>query len=297
VTRVSALITTYNHERFVAQAVESVLHQTFRDFEVLIADDGSRDRTVDIARGASGTGSLIESGPHLGFPGNWARGLAGCGGELVAFLSGDDTWMDDHLAVAVAALDAHPAAAFSYSYNEHVDEQLRPLSGDPGVVPDHPSGWVDPSRLLGPNVLETHSVVVRRAAIETVGGIDGSLLLADVDLFLRLARHYQVVHTGEVTARYRRHDSGMSRDPQLMLEGWLAVLERHLDGAGPLSRRRLLAGRYADAADEQARLRGSAGSPDAVRRNLVRAVRTWPPVLFDRRCRSAARVALQPAAR
>jgi glycosyltransferase involved in cell wall biosynthesis len=291
VPRVTALITAFNHEPFVTEAVDSVLRQTFRDFEIVIADDGSQDGTVDAARRSAGSRVNFTDQAHLGYSGNWARGLSACKGELVAFLSGDDTWLEHHLETAVAALDAHPDAAFSYAYNEHVDECLRPLPGGAHVTdPNPPSGSVDPLRLLITNAIETHSVVVRRGAVEAVGGPDSSLLFADVDLFLRLAERYQIVHTRQITARYRRHDAGMSRDPQVMLEGWLALYSRHLDGSPPPVRRRLLATRYLDAAHAQARV-GHASSLS--RRNLRMAIQTWPPVALDRRSRAIARRALR----
>ena len=240
------------------------------------------------ARRSAGSRARFTDQAHLGYSGNWARGLSACRGELVAFLSGDDTWLDRHLEIAVAALDAHPDASFSYSYNEHVDEQLRPLPGAQVTDPNPPSGSVDPLRLLITNAIETHSVVVRRGAVEAVGGPDPSLLFADADLFLRLAQRYQIVHTGQITARYRRHDTGMSRDPQLMLEGWIALYGRHLSRSPSPVRRRLLAARYLDAAQAQARL----GHALALR-NLRMAIRMWPPVAFDRRSRAITRCAIR----
>jgi glycosyltransferase involved in cell wall biosynthesis len=290
VPRVTVLITTFNHEPFVAESVESVLRQTFRDFEIVIADDGSRDGTIAAAHRSAGSGARFTDQAHLGYSGNWARGLSACGGELVAFLSGDDTWLDRHLETAVAALDAHPDAVLSYSYNEHVDEWLRPLPGARVTEPHPPSGSVDPRRLLITNAIETHSVVVRRGAVEAVGGPDPSLLFADVDLFLRLAQRYKIVHTGQITARYRRHDTGMSRDPQLMLEGWIALYRRHLDGSRSPVRRRLLAARYLDAAHAQARVGHALGLS---RRNLRMAIQMWPPVALDRRSRAIARRAIR----
>jgi hypothetical protein len=136
-------------------------------------------------------------------------------------------------------------------------------------------------------------VVVRRSAVEAAGGPDPSLLFADVDLFLRLAQRHLIVHTGQTTARYRRHDTGMSQDPQLMLEGWIALYRRHLDGSRSPVRRRLLAARYLDAAHAQARV----GHPVGLsRRNLRLAIQMWPPVALDRRSRTIARCAIRRSA-
>ena len=106
--RVSVIVTTYNSGRYVGETLASVAAQTFRDFEVVVADDGSSDDTREIAR-ASGVVSDIVTGPNLGIGGNWARAFSHSSGELVAFIAGDDRWLPEHLETTVAAFERDPS--------------------------------------------------------------------------------------------------------------------------------------------------------------------------------------------
>src|ERR1043165_8139265 len=102
--RVSVLLTAYNREAFIADAIESVLVQTFTDFELLIVDDGSTDRTVEIARRYlhDSRGRLVQNEPNLGqFPNrNYAAQLAR--GEYLKFHDSDDLMYPHCLAVMIA---------------------------------------------------------------------------------------------------------------------------------------------------------------------------------------------------
>lgn len=110
----SVLIDTYNHERFIAQAMESVLAQTFpaRDMEIIVADDGSTDRTQEIIqRYVRENGSRIrylrkENGGQASV---FNAAIPECRGEIIAFLDGDDWWEPEKLATVAREFDRHPA--------------------------------------------------------------------------------------------------------------------------------------------------------------------------------------------
>jgi glycosyltransferase involved in cell wall biosynthesis len=291
VARVSVLITTYNHQRFIGDALASVMHQTFRDFDVVVADDGSIDGTLDVVR-SFGDEIHVVTGPNIGFPANWARAFSHCKGEFIALLPGDDTWLPEHLSVAVAALDSHPEVAFSYSYNEHVDEELRPVPGESGEPRDYPTGWIDPRGLLPGNFIEGQSVVVRSRAVQAVGGIDSSLLFVDLDLFVSLANRYPIVYTRRTTAQYRTHAGGMSRNKQAMLEARLALYEKHLGKTWSRARQRLVAGAYFTAAYHQLLEDPTNATVALARRNLMHALRIWPPIALQPRYLAVAGAAL-----
>ena len=116
--RVSVLMTAYNREEFIAEAIESVLAQTFTDFELIIVDDGSKDRTVEIARNYAARDSRIQvvvNERNLGqFPNrNYAASLAT--GEFVKYHDSDDVMYPHCLQVTVPLLTAYPEAAFALS--------------------------------------------------------------------------------------------------------------------------------------------------------------------------------------
>jgi glycosyltransferase involved in cell wall biosynthesis len=107
---VSVLIDTYNHERFIEQAIASVLEQDFpaSDREILVVDDGSTDRTPEIVRKFEPHVRLLRK-PNGGQASAFNAGIPECRGEIIAFLDGDDWWEKEKLSVIVAEFEAHPA--------------------------------------------------------------------------------------------------------------------------------------------------------------------------------------------
>ena len=116
--RVSVLLTTYNRERYVAAAIESVLAQTFEDFELLITDNQSVDRTVEIANryaARDGRIRIVENYRNLGQFGNRNRAATLAHGALLKYHDSDDLMYPHCLAAMVAMLTAHPEAWFGLS--------------------------------------------------------------------------------------------------------------------------------------------------------------------------------------
>jgi Glycosyl transferase family 2 len=111
--RVTALIDTYNHERYIADAIESVLAQDFpsSEIEIIVVDDGSTDSTCDIVRrfvAKSSSRIRLISKPNGGQASAFNAGIPEARGEIIAFLDGDDAWRPDKLSRVVAHFDAHP---------------------------------------------------------------------------------------------------------------------------------------------------------------------------------------------
>jgi glycosyltransferase involved in cell wall biosynthesis len=120
--RVSAIIPVWNAERTIAEAIDSVLAQTFRNFELIVVDDGSTDRTagiIDSYRDRVKVLRSANSGPAT------ARnaGVAVAAGEYLAFLDADDRWMSDMLARTTAILDADPGCAMVYCNLAMIDSK------------------------------------------------------------------------------------------------------------------------------------------------------------------------------
>jgi glycosyltransferase involved in cell wall biosynthesis len=132
--RVSVCIPTYNGARFLPQAVESVLGQTFRDLEIIITDDGSSDSTVEIARGyARGDSRVIveADGSNVGMVENWNRCLCKARGRYVKFLFQDDTLtMPDALGIMVEALDRDDRVSLVAAARSVLDADSRILRTD-----------------------------------------------------------------------------------------------------------------------------------------------------------------------
>ncbi len=112
--RVSVVIPTYNRASLIREALESVFAQTFRDFEVIVVDDGSTDGTVELLKEYEGRIAIIRQ-ENRGAGAARNRGLAEATGEYIAFIDSDDLWMDFKLDLQVAILEGMPDVGFLYS--------------------------------------------------------------------------------------------------------------------------------------------------------------------------------------
>jgi glycosyltransferase involved in cell wall biosynthesis len=200
--KVSVIMPVRDGERFLVEAVESVLAQTLADLELVVVDDGSTDRTPELLRelGArDGRVRLVTQAP---------RGLtpalnAGCEAASAPFLArmdADDVALPDRLERQVAFLDAHPDVALVGGGIELVDEDGREIDREPG--PSAPS-------LLDGNVLVHGTVVMQATAFRELGGyrLDQS---EDYDLWLRLEERFGVAAVAEPVLRYRLHPGQFS---------------------------------------------------------------------------------------
>ena len=222
---VSVVLATYNQAHWLAETIESVRAQTYADWELVVADDGSTDDTAAVVtRFARDHRIRCIAGAHAERAAARNRAIAASTGELVAFLDADDTWHPEKLARQVAALAAAPEAGACYAVARFVDGSGRPL--DVRKPPRALSGLIFP-RLVRGNFIILASMMVRRRCLEAVGAFDATLPVfgcEDWDLWLRLARRYAIVAVDEELVRYRVHD-GNTRAEQVMASG-LAVIDR-----------------------------------------------------------------------
>jgi glycosyltransferase involved in cell wall biosynthesis len=211
---VSVIIPTYNRGPYIAEAIRSVLGQTYPRVEIIVADDGSTDDTRELVA-QFGQGVTYLQLPHRGQPAATRNaGLRATEGEYVAFLDSDDLFLPDKLALQVAALEPHPEAGLAYSngYFFRDDPQVpigRALDGLPT-----PTGDALPDLLRG-NFLTSPVVLVRRACLEVAGFFDEdpALFIAeDYELWLRLSAHFPFVYVLGDVAAIRRHGESISRD-------------------------------------------------------------------------------------
>jgi glycosyltransferase involved in cell wall biosynthesis len=223
---VSVLISAFNSSRFITATIESVLRQTLTDFEILVLDDGSTDDTVERVEAFRDPRIRVSRYPHRGAPAVLNAGLASARGRYVALLDHDDLWLAAKLDRHVAAFEAHPSAAATFSWSALIDEHDRPIT----VHTTHWRGPIGFRQLLQDYVIgPSSSLVLRRSDVERAGGFDVQLPRChDFDLTLRLAfpDANGVVAVPETLTLYRRHTGQMSRDWRAMCREWNTVLDK-----------------------------------------------------------------------
>jgi glycosyltransferase involved in cell wall biosynthesis len=215
---VSVCVTTYNHERFVEQCLDSIAHQTFDDFELVVVDDCSTDRTVERIEIWLGKTSLkaqlLVNNRNLGICASRNIGLRRCRGQFLSSVSGDDYYEPnklEHQYRFFQTVDATTVAVFSNM--RLVDEHGRECGvAFPSGSPPAEGRIFD--RLIGRgNFLPAPAVLVRRTALEETGGYDESLFYEDYDMWLRLADRYEFRFLAGLVANYRRLRTSASRNP------------------------------------------------------------------------------------
>lgn len=201
--KVSVVIPTYNRGYIIAEALRSVLSQTYGEFEVLVIDDGSTDETVKIIQRFSDPRiRYIRHERNAGCAAGYNSGLRESRGELISFLDSDDLWKPDKLDCNVAFLDSHPEAQAVFSDLEKLDGTTHITSFMRGTRvfskllanASYPEGITLPQRfmylcLLQEVPVKTPTVMIRREAVQETGKFnEASPSGNDWEFFLRMSR-------------------------------------------------------------------------------------------------------------
>jgi glycosyltransferase involved in cell wall biosynthesis len=210
--RVSVIIPAYNAERFLLEAVQSTLNQTFKDIECLIVDDGSNDRTATILKELARRDARVRPIriPHGGIVKALNAGLREARGELIARMDADDICLPDRLEKQVRFLDEHPAYVVVGSMVMLVD----PLNSTLWEIPvkaDHDQIEVELLRGNGWAIFHP-TAVIRKQAMLDVGAYRPEYQWSeDLDLFLRLGEVGKLANLQEPLLRYRQHFSSVNK--------------------------------------------------------------------------------------
>jgi glycosyltransferase involved in cell wall biosynthesis len=202
---VSILMPTFNRLEFVPPAIESVFAQTFTDWELIIADDGSGEDTRAYLRSLADPRVRVLWKTHSGRPSvGLNAALRAARGEYVAFLDSDDVWLPRKLERQVASLRRYPGRRWSCTAFSLIDAAGCPLVAARTSWPA-PSGWVR-DHLLTDAVIAMPSVMAARSLLEQVGPFDEDLVMhQDGDLWLRFAEVSELDGIDEPLTLVRRH--------------------------------------------------------------------------------------------
>jgi len=223
---VSVLMPALNAETTIESAIRSALEQTHRALEVLVVDDGSTDKTLDVARGLGDPrvhileSGVVRSGPSAARN----RAIAQARGEFVACLDADDLWMPEKLALQIEAIRQAPGAAVSYGWTDFMDGDGLPIGTDLRATT---AGDVHRELLVHNFIASGSNSIMLRSAVAEVGGFDEALGgVEDWDLHVRLARRHRIAVTPHVVVRYRRYAGSQSTRTDVMEACWRRVAQR-----------------------------------------------------------------------
>ncbi|HEV2801734.1 MAG TPA: glycosyltransferase [Pyrinomonadaceae bacterium] len=222
---VSVIIPCYRQAHYLDDAIQSILAQTYRHFEIIVVDDGSPDNAAEVAGRYDRVKCIRQR--NLGLSTARNTGLQASAADYVVFLDSDDKLLPDALETGVNCLRALPGCPFVYGFCEYVDQ-----NGSSLPTPRHVSLRNDAYReLLQENHIWTPGAAMfRRSIFSCVEGFDPSLFRGceDLDLYLRIAKDFPVHCHGKIILQYRRHAASMSNNKFRILRASNDLFHKHL---------------------------------------------------------------------
>jgi len=217
--KVSVVIPVFNGERFVKDAVDSVLNQTYKDVELIVVDDGSTDGTRQIVE-AFGSKVIYKYQPNAQTGTScpaYNAGISMASGEYLAFLDHDDRWYPDKLATQVAILDGHLDVGLTYSQLDDVDEHGNPIGKKTwaqrrGIKTDLLGDFREILKRRFPTTGPS-TMMARRDVLERIGGFDSSTPPcgpADVELCVLAGEVSKLYFVARSLGQYRVHQGQMT---------------------------------------------------------------------------------------
>jgi len=222
--KVSVIIPTYNGSRYICQTVESVLNQSYRDWELIIIDDGSTDQTAKLLEPYRDRVNYYYQG-NQGVASARNLGLKMAQGDYINFLDHDDILLPDKLALQVAVFDKQPQVGMVHSGWKRINTWGEPLSN---VEPWHQAPNLDLHEWLQWMPILFSPMLFRRDCLNQVGLLDTTFKQAcDVDLIQRLViAGCQTVWVQKVTTYYREHSQNDSLNTLIQAQEALVVREK-----------------------------------------------------------------------
>ena len=221
---------TFNRLQYLRSAIDCVFAQTFTDWELIVADDGSEGETAAyVAALANQPKVKVLRLAHTGNPGIVRNAACGAAqGEYIAFLDSDDVWLPEKLALQVASLRSHRERGWSHTAFAVIDASGELLGGARSRWWPAADGWILESLIKMETVIATSSLIVRRRLLEQVGGFDDQQRMCeDYDLFLRFAGLTEMDGIRETLLLKRRHAENYT-DDAIALEDRGRALEKIL---------------------------------------------------------------------
>lgn len=215
---ISVVMPAYNSEKFIAEAINSVLNQNYQPIELIIIDDGSTDNTSKIIKKFGHLVRLIQQN-NAGPAAARNKGVFEAKGELLAFIDADDVWHPEKLLTQVSYLKKNPNIGICFGRKfEWIPDKLGnyPARTDFSLIPcsekiiKNQSGWIYPQMLLS-SVIHIVSALIRRDVWEKLGGMDEHLRCGeDYDFFIRASRIVEVAAIDQYLSWYRKHPSSIT---------------------------------------------------------------------------------------
>jgi glycosyltransferase involved in cell wall biosynthesis len=217
---VSVILPNYNYGGFIGQTIQSILDQSYTDWEAVIVDDGSKDNSVEVieAMVCKDPARLkLVRRPNGGLPAARNTALPHCRGRYIAFLDSDDLWHKDYLKTVVGHLEKDPSKMAVYTnaelFRSDTDKTIGSWFG-PLSHRKASSGRCAADLFTRGNFIPIVTALIRREVIDEAGKFDERFRVGeDWDFWLRVTARYEMDYLPKVLCRIRRHSANLSFYP------------------------------------------------------------------------------------
>jgi alpha-1,3-rhamnosyltransferase len=230
---VSVIIPSYNHERFVEQAIMSVIDQTYKNFELIIIDDGSKDKSPHLIKTLinkfDSSNIIFETQENMGLSKTLNKGIRMANGEFIGFLASDDVYLPNMIEECVNVLSTEKANVCAVYSDGFI------IDGDGRKICKHSEKFKIPlgknayKELLLRNWIGAGGVLYRKSSLIECGLFDENIEIEDYDLFLRLTKIFQIKYIPKLLFLYRRHSLNYSSDEKRVAEQTKLLAKKHKD--------------------------------------------------------------------
>ena len=235
IPRVSVIIPTYNYGHFLGEAIQSVLDQTFTDFEIIIVNDGSTDNTNEVAESFTDPRIRYIYQENRGLSAARNTGIKASSGVYIATLDSDDMWLQQNLEIVVKRLDSHPDVGLVCSDLQVYDDATGAILGrfwydkrsHSRVNPKKAARFALQYLLHRGCFIAPQAILVRRTVFHEVGYFDESLRThEDWDMAVRIVQRFPIETIDIPLVINRKHGVSMQSNIERMYEGAIIVLNK-----------------------------------------------------------------------
>lgn len=268
---VSVIVPCYNHELYVKECIESIVNQTYNNIQLIVIDDGSKDKSPVILKELQKQyGFILECQENIGLTKTLNKALGYVQGKYYCAMASDDYWCLDKITKQVSYLEENPDIGFVFGKCHVVKDGI--IIGEIGA--NIKNDYLCFENILKDDKIPALTVMSAKDIVVEVGGYDENLWIEDWDMWLKIANKYPVGYMDEYLGYYRNHGSNSSKNPEKMLDAIFAILEKWENNMDKSLHSKVLNSKRMDAFNIYSAL------------NKKRALRYWPKKFksyFDKR--------------
>jgi len=227
-TTVSVILPTYNRAHLVGRAIQSVLNQTYRDFELIVVDDGSADETEEVVKGFNDPRiRYIRHEINKGSAAARNTGIRAARGEYLAFQDSDDEWLPKKLDLQMNIFSKTPKdVGIVYTDMWRIQDGIRTYWHSPSNMPV--DGLIYKKALNNVFGIGVGTALIKRVCINETGVFDESLpRLIDFEFFIRLSKYYHFLHIKKPLVKYYHTKKSICANNEALLQAYELIFKKY----------------------------------------------------------------------